>query len=198
MPKSEPSVAPDDRLRCAWPLGDAAMLRYHDEEWGVPVHDDRTHFEYMILDGAQAGLSWRTILLRREGYRKAFAEFDVAKVARFTERRIQALMLDPGIIRNQAKIRSSVTNAQAFLKVQNEFGSFDAFIWTFAPRRKTPALKMLRDIPAVSDESKRMSEALLARGFKFVGPTICYAYMQAAGMVNDHLVTCFRHAELKR
>ena len=157
MPKSEPIPAPDGRPRCVWPLGDDAMLRYHDEEWGVPVHDDRTHFEYMILDGAQAGLSWRTVLLRRAGYRKAFADFDVEKVARFSERKIQALMLDPGIIRNQAKIRSSVANAQAFLKVQKEFGSFDAFIWKFAPERTAPQRTAMRDIPAVSEESQAMS-----------------------------------------
>jgi DNA-3-methyladenine glycosylase I len=175
------------------------MIEYHDTEWGTPLHDDRKHFEFLILDAAQAGLSWRTVLSKRENYRKAFDGFDPAKVARYSARRIEKLLQDPGIIRNRLKIQSAVTNAQGFLQVQEEFGAFDTFIWRFVdgrPRVNKPTTASA--IPARSPESDAMSKELKARGFAFVGSTICYAYMQAAGMVNDHLVTCFRHRELKR
>ena len=170
------------------------MQRYHDEEWGVPVRDDRKHFEFLILEGAQAGLSWATILKRREGYRKAFAGFDPAKVARFDERKVQALLKDPGIIRNRLKVRAAVGNAGAFLAVKKEFGSFDAYVWRFVGgkpivnRRRT-----MKDIPATSPESDALSRDLKGRGFRFVGSTIIYAHMQAVGMVNDHGVSCFRY-----
>ena len=175
------------------------MERYHDEEWGEPVHDDRKHHEFLILDAFQAGLSWQIILRKREGFRKAFADFDPEKVARFTPTRVEKLLQDPGIIRNRLKLKSAVTNARAFLEIQEEFGSFDTFIWQFTRgttiqnRRKS-----LRAIPPRSRESDAMSEVLIERGFKFAGSTICYAYMQAAGMVNDHVVTCFRHPQLAR
>jgi DNA-3-methyladenine glycosylase I len=175
------------------------MIEYHDTEWGAPLHDDRRHFEFLVLDGAQAGLSWRTVLLKRENYRKAFDGFDPAKVARYSEQRIAKLLDNPGIIRNRLKIRSAVTNAQSFLEVQEEFGSFDQFIWQFVGGRpRVNEFKTVSQVPARSSESDKMSKDMQARGFKFVGSTICYAYMQAAGMVNDHLVTCFRHKELKR
>jgi len=175
------------------------MIEYHDNEWGSPLHDDRRHFEFLVLDAAQAGLSWRTVLLKRENYRKAFDDFDPVKVARYSEKRILKLLRDPGIIRNPLKIRSAITNAKGFLDVQEEFGSFDQFIWDFVGGRprinhfKTPA-----EVPARSAESDAMSKELKSRGFTFVGSTICYAYMQAAGLVNDHLVTCFRHREVIR
>ncbi len=181
-----------NRTRCAWahtPLS----IAYHDEEWGRPVHDDRVLFEFLILEGAQAGLSWETILKKRDGYRKAFAEFDPAKVARFTDDRLARLMNDAGIVRNRLKISSAVTNARAFLTIQREFGSFDAFVWPFvggAPRVTRP--RSLREIPARTDESDALSKTLAQRGFKFVGSTICYAFMQAVGMVDDHAIDCFR------
>ncbi|MEK9144354.1 MAG: DNA-3-methyladenine glycosylase I [Elusimicrobiota bacterium] len=182
-------------VRCAWAEGVGDFYRdYHDREWGVPVHDDRKHFEFLILEGAQAGLSWATILKRREGYRKAFAGFDPAKVACFDERKVQALLKDPGIIRNRLKVRAAVGNAAAFLVVQGEFGSFDAYVWRFVGgkpivnRRKT-----MKDIPATSPESDALSRDLKARGFRFVGSTIIYAHMQAVGMVNDHVVRCYRY-----
>ena len=181
-------------VRCAWAEEVGDFYRdYHDREWGVPVHDDRKHFEFLILEGAQAGLSWATILKRREGYRKAFAGFDPAKVARFDERKVQALLKDPGIIRNRLKVRAAVGNAAAFLVVQKEFGSFDAYVWRFVGgkpivnRRKT-----MKDIPATSPESDALSRDLKGRGFRFVGSTILYAHMQAVGMVNGHVVGCFR------
>lgn len=183
--------------RCAWPNDDERMIVYHDREWGVPVHDDRTHFEYIILDGAQAGLSWKTILYKREGYRNAFADFDPQVVARYDDEKIQTLLQDPSIVRNRLKVAGAVKNARAFLDVQAEYGSFDAYIWPFVdgePIQNT--WKESRQIPAVSAEAESMSKDLKARGFTFVGPTICYAYMQAAGMVNDHTTDCFRHAEL--
>lgn len=173
------------------------MVAYHDEEWGTPLHEDRALFEFLVLEGAQAGLSWSTILNRREGYRRAFAGFDPEKVARFTERRIEKLLTDPGIIRNRAKVTAAVTNARAFVAVQEEFGSFDAYIWGLvdgAPVRNR--WTRLADIPASTTESEAMSKDLKRRGFRFVGPTICYAHMQATGMVNDHLVSCFRYGEL--
>jgi DNA-3-methyladenine glycosylase I len=175
------------------------MEAYHDTEWGVPQHDDRRHFEFLILEGAQAGLSWRTVLQRREGYRRAFAGFDPEKVARFTPARIAKLLADPGIIRNRAKVNSAVSNARAFLAVQGEFGSFDTFIWLFVggtPRMN--ANKTLKDIPAQTRESEALSAELVRRGFRFVGPTIVYSHMQACGLVNDHLVSCFRYHELAK
>ena len=170
---------------------------YHDEEWGTPVHDDRTHFEFLVLEGAQAGLSWRTILLRRAGYRRAFASFDPRAVARFDESRIAKLLRDPGIIRNRQKVRSAIGNARAFLAVQKEFGSFDAFIWSFVGGQPhVNAWTALSQIPAKTAESETLSRELVRRGFRFVGPTIVYAHMQACGLVNDHLVSCFRFKQL--
>lgn len=181
------------KTRCGWTGNDTLMNAYHDEEWGVPVHNDKKHFEFLVLDAFQAGLSWRTILYRREGFRKAFADFEVSKVAKFTNKRLEKLMLDEKIIRNRLKIFGTVKNAKAFMEIQKEFGSFDKYIWQFVGKK--PILqkrKTMRDIPATSKESDAMSKDLKKRGFTFVGSTICYAYMQAAGMVNDHLVDCFR------
>lgn len=173
------------------------MNLYHDTEWGVPVHDDRKHYEFLVLDAFQAGLSWKTILYRREGFRKAFKNFDPAKVAAFKPSDIEKLMQDTGIIRNRLKIEGSVKNARAFMAVVKEFGSFDRYIWTFTNNRvMQPKRNTLHDIPATSPESDAMSRDLKKRGFSFIGSTICYAYMQAAGMVNDHVCTCFRHSEL--
>jgi len=175
------------------------MEAYHDREWGVPVHDDRRHFEFLILEGAQAGLSWRTVLQRREGYRRAFAGFDPQKVARFTPARVEKLLADSGIIRNRAKVSSAVVNARAFLEVQKEFGSFDTFIWSFVGgRTRVHARRSLKEIPAQTKESEALSKELVRRGFRFVGPTIAYSHMQACGLVNDHLVSCSRHGELAR
>ena len=191
-------MEPTDKPRCGW-ITDPLMQRYHDEEWGVPVHDDRKHFEFLLLDGAQAGLSWRTILHKREGYRRVFAHFDPAKVARFDARKVRALLADPAIVRNRLKIEGAIASARAFLEVQNELGSFDDYIWSFVDGRTIQnARKTLRGIPPRTRESDAMSKDLKQRGFKFVGSTICYAYMQAAGMVNDHTVGCFRHRELRR
>jgi DNA-3-methyladenine glycosylase I len=185
--------------RCPWPQDLPLMVEYHDTEWGTPLHDDPKHFEFLVLDAAQAGLSWRTVLLKRENYRKAFDGFDPVKVARYSEQRIAKLLENPGIIRNRLKIRSAVTNAQRFLDLQNEFGSFDQFIWRFVDGRPlVNRFEKPSEVPARSPESDAMSKELKARGFTFAGSTICYAYMQAAGMVNDHLVTCFRHAQVKR
>jgi DNA-3-methyladenine glycosylase I len=187
------------KTRCGWTKDDALMNAYHDEEWGVPVHDDKKHFEFLVLDAFQAGLSWKTILYRREGFRKAFADFDVEKVARFTEKKLEKLMMDESIIRNRLKIWGTVKNAKAFIQVQKEFGSFDNYIWQFV--NKKPIVnkhKTLKDIQATSAESDAMSKDLKKRGFTFVGSTICYAYMQAAGMVNDHLTDCFRHKSVSR
>ncbi len=186
-------------MRCDWCLKDPLYIHYHDEEWGVPVHDDRKLFEFLVLEGAQAGLSWLTILRKREGYRKAFADFDPQKVVRFTEKRIEKLLQDPAIIRNNLKVRSAVTNARAFLKVQEEFGSFDKYIWQFTDKKIiTNKWETLKEIPARTKESDVMSKDLISRGFKFVGSTIMYAHMQATGMVNDHLVGCFRYNELTK
>ena len=187
------------KKRCGWAESlDADYQKYHDEEWGVPVHDDQVWFEFIVLDGAQAGLSWSTILKKRENYRKAFAGFDPVKVARFDKRKVERLLKDPGIVRNRLKVESAVKNAKAFLKVQKEFGTFDAYIWRFVGGRpKQNRWRTLKQIPAETAESKAMSKDLKGRGFSFVGPTICYAFMQAAGMVNDHLVTCFRHKQLR-
>ena len=183
---------------CDWPTNDPHMLAYHDEEWGVPVHDDRKLFEFLVLEGAQAGLSWLTILRKREAYRRAFAGFDPAKVARFDARRVARLLQDAGIVRNRLKIESAVRNARAFLRVQEEFGSFAAYQWGFAggrPRRNR--WKQLSQIPARTAESDAFSRDLQRRGFSFVGATIVYAHMQAVGMVNDHLTRCFRYREIR-
>ncbi|MEQ1518517.1 MAG: DNA-3-methyladenine glycosylase I [Usitatibacteraceae bacterium] len=192
---------PTAPVRCPWcentSLG-KLYTDYHDHEWGVPVHDDRTLFEFLILEGAQAGLSWSTILRKRETYRTAFAQFDTSKVARFSDKQMAALLENPGIVRNRLKIQSAVTNAKVFLAVQKEFGSFDAYIWGFVggkPIRNT--WTAMQGVPAKTAESDAMSVDLKKRGFKFVGSTICYAFMQATGMVNDHLVTCFRHKEVR-
>ena len=183
--------------RCTWAGADPLYVEYHDKEWGVPVHDDRKLFEFLILEGAQAGLSWITILRKRENYRKAFAGFDPRKVSRFSKKKIQSLMNDEGIIRNRLKIESAVSNAQAFLAVQKEFGSFDKYIWRFVGGKPLVNKRRTRgSVPARTRESDAMSEDLKKRGFKFVGSTICYAHMQATGMVNDHVVTCFRHADV--
>jgi DNA-3-methyladenine glycosylase I len=179
---------------CNWPGNDPLMIEYHDNEWGVPLHDDRKLFEFMVLDAFQAGLSWKTILHRREGFRQAFNNFEVRIIAFYTEEKIQELMLDTRIIRNQSKIRSTVTNAQAFIKVQKEFGSFNKYIWQFTGgKTKINKWTDLKQIPVKSSESDAMSKDLIKRGFKFCGSTICYAFMQAAGMVNDHMVYCHRH-----
>jgi DNA-3-methyladenine glycosylase I len=177
-------------MRCAWATNEMS-IRYHDEEWGVPVHNDRTLFEFLILEGAQAGLSWNTILNKRENYRKAFAGFDPAKVARLDKRKVQQLLRDPGIVRNRLKIAASVENAKAFLRVQREFGSFDRYVWQFVGGKpRVNARKSMKQVPARTEESDAMSKDLKRRGFKFVGTTICYAFMQAVGMVNDHVVDC--------
>ena len=185
--------------RCPWPSDDPLMIEYHDTEWGVPLHDDKMIFEFLILEGMQAGLSWSTILHKRENFRKAFAGFDVEKVARFDGRKVRSLLNDAGIIRNQLKILAAITNAREFLKVREEFGTFDNYIWRFVDGKpKINHLRSLNDIRATSEESDAMSKDLKGRGFKFVGSTICYAHMQATGMVNDHLMACFRYKELKK
>lgn len=185
-----------EKLRCEWARTDLSIA-YHDEQWGVPTHDDRVLFEFLILEGAQAGLSWETILKKRENYRKAFVHFDPAKVARFGRRDVTRLMNDAGIVRNRLKIESAIDNAKAFLKVQEEFGSFDAFLWRFVDGRPiVNRWKSLKEIPARTAVSDAMSKALKKRGFRFVGSTICYAYMQAMGLVNDHTVGCFRRQEV--
>lgn len=183
--------------RCSWPANDAQMLHYHDHEWGVPVHDDRKHFEFLILEGAQAGLSWRTVLHKRAAYRKAFANFDPRRVARFAAREVQALLKNSGIIRNRLKIESAITNARAFLAVQKEFGSFDRYVWRFVGGRPiVNRWQTLRELPARTAESDALSADLKKRGFRFVGSTIIYAHMQATGMVNDHLQHCFCYRAL--
>jgi DNA-3-methyladenine glycosylase I len=187
--------APETRVRCSWPE-DELYIQYHDTEWGVPVHDDQKLFEYLILEGAQAGLSWYTILKKRENYRAAFDRFDPEKVARYSEARILKLLANPGIVRNKLKIRSTVQNAKAFLKVQEEFGTFDAYLWRFVNGQPIINRWKTGQLPAKTAISDAMSKDLLKRGFKFVGSTICYSHMQATGMVNDHAVNCFRHAEL--
>ncbi len=188
----------DTKKRCEWvPPDNPLYVKYHDEEWGVPVHDDRTLFEFLVLEGAQAGLSWLTVLRKRENYRNAFDSFDPVKVAGYDEKKIETLLQDAGIIRNRLKINSAVTNARAFLDVQAEYGSFDAFIWDFTDG--TPIInqwKSLKEIPAKTPLSDTISKELKKRGFKFVGSTIIYAHMQATGMVNDHTVDCFRYKEL--
>jgi len=183
--------------RCPWCLKFEQYIQYHDEEWGVPVHDDRVHFEFLILEGAQAGLSWSTILKKREGYRKNFAEFDPIKVSRFTEKRIAKILQDPAIIRNKLKVNAAVNNAKRFLEIQKEFGTFDKYIWGFV--NHTPVVnkwKTLKQIPATTKQSDELSKDLIKRGFKFVGSTVIYAHMQACGLVNDHLVDCWRYKEV--
>ena len=182
--------------RCEW-AGNALSIRYHDEEWGVPVHEDRILFEFLLLEGAQAGLSWDTILKKRENYRVAFNGFDPNTIARYNKRKIARLLSDPGIVRNRLKIDSAVRNARAFLEVQEEFGAFDEYIWRFVDGRPIRnAWRRLADVPAATQESDAMSKDLKLRGFNFVGSTICYAFMQAVGMVNDHIVGCFRHDQI--
>ncbi len=186
-----------NKQRCAWPGQDPLYCAYHDQEWGVPLHDDRALFEFLILEGAQAGLSWITILRKREHYRAAFDNFDPARVARYDEDKIAALLQNPGIVRNRLKVAAAVNNAQRFLDLQEKFGSFDAFVWQFVggkPRQNR--WRGLAEIPASTPESDAMSKELKRRGFKFAGSTICYAHMQATGMVNDHTVDCFRHKEI--
>jgi DNA-3-methyladenine glycosylase I len=188
---------PIDVKRCAWSGSDPLYIDYHDREWGVPVHDDRTLFEFLILEGMQAGLSWITILRKRENFRRAFAGFDPAKVARFGKRDVARLMKDAGIVRNEAKILAAMENAKAYLGVQEQLGTFDEYVWRFvdhAPR--VNRWRSVKQVPASTPQSDAMSKDLKARGFKFVGTTICYAHMQATGMVNDHVTTCFRHREL--
>ena len=186
--------------RCGWvKASDALMLEYHDREWGVPVHDDRKHFEFLVLEAAQAGLSWSIVLNKREGYRRAFSEFDPEKVARYTARRVEKLTADPSIIRNRMKIEAAVKNARAFLRIQDEFNSFDAYCWRFVEGRPTlNRWKAMKEIPATSPESDAFSKDLKQRGFSFVGSTVIYAHMQAVGMVNDHIVDCFRYREVGR
>ena len=185
--------------RCSWVnADDPLLLQYHDREWGVPVHNDHKHFEVLVLSGAQAGLSWSLVLKKREGYRRAFNKFDPEKVARYSERQIQKLISDPEIIRNRMKIEAAVRNAGAFLKIREEFGTFDSYCWRFVDGRpRLNRWKATRQIPAISPESDAFSKDLKRRGFSFVGPTVIYAYMQAVGMVNDHLVDCFRYRELR-
>jgi DNA-3-methyladenine glycosylase I len=189
---------PEGRLRCAW-AKDPLCIAYHDREWGVPVHDDRLLFEFLILEGAQAGLSWITILKKRENYRRAFDQFRPRSVAGYGAKKIELLLSDPGIVRNRLKVEATVKNAKAFLAVQSEFGSFDAYIWQFVGNRPVQnRWRVPGQIPARTGESDGMSRDLMARGFKFVGSTICYAFMQAVGMVNDHALSCFRRSEIAK
>jgi len=185
--------------RCAWVGDKPHMIAYHDKEWGVPVHDDRTLFEFLLLEGAQAGLTWETILRKRAGYRRAFNRFDPRRVARYTAKDVRRLLADPGIVRNRLKVQAAIINARCFLEVQREFGSFNAYIWQFAGGRPmcTPR-RSLKDVPATTPESDAMSRDLRKRGFKFVGSTICYAFMQATGMVNDHVTDCFRFRQIRQ
>jgi DNA-3-methyladenine glycosylase I len=186
----------DRRIRCSWAKGEN-YIRYHDEEWGVPVHDDPKLFEFLILEGAQAGLSWSTILNKRDNYRRAFHNFDPVRVARYDSRKVNTLLSDPGIVRNRLKITSAVQNAKALLRVQQEFGSFDRYIWQLVGGKTKVNPWKLRKVPATSAESDAMSKDLKRRGFNFVGSTICYAFMQAVGLVNDHAPDCFRYRELR-
>ncbi len=193
-----PSTEAVNPVRCPWCLGSDAYMAYHDLEWGTPVHDDRILFEFLILEGAQAGLSWSTILNKRDNYREAFDRFDAEKVSRYGAARVEALLENPGIVRNRLKVLSAVTNAKAFLETQSEFGSFDAYVWQFVAGRPIQnCWESMAEVPAKTAESDALSDDLKKRGFKFVGSTICYAFMQATGLVNDHLVTCFRHREVR-
>ena len=180
--------------RCDWLNDNPLMVEYHDQEWGVPVHDDKKLFEFLILEGAQAGLTWQTVLNKRENYRKAFSDFDPAKIALYEDKEVQQLLANPGIIRNRLKIAATILNAKKFLEIQKEFGSFDSYIWQFVGHKPIKnTFKSLKEIPATTKESDAMSKDLLKRGFKFVGSTICYAFMQAVGMVNDHQTNCFKY-----
>ena len=191
-------VKKDSKKRCPWCLGSDNYVAYHDEGWGVPLHDERMLFELLILEGAQAGLSWSTILNKRHNYRKAFDGFDARKIARYSDRKIASLLADAGIVRNRLKIAATVQNAKAFLAVQKEFGSFDRYIWNFVCGKTIQnRRRSMQDVPASTPESDAMSKDLKKRGFNFVGKTICYAYMQATGIVNDHLLQCFRHPQLR-
>ena len=184
-------------VRCSWVGGGPPMLAYHDKEWGVPVHDDRTLFEFLTLEGAQAGLSWETILKKRENYRRAFDNFDAARIARYSQRDVERLLADAGIVRNRLKIAATVNNAQRTLEVREELGSFEEYIWRVVGGRPIKnSFRAVSEVPAKTEESEAMSAELRRRGFKFIGSTICYAFMQAVGMVNDHTVGCFRHAEV--
>lgn len=187
------------KTRCSWCVGNEIYEHYHDSQWGVAVHDDRELYEMLILEGAQAGLSWITVLQKRENYRKLFANFDYLKIARFTDKKLEKILENPGIIRNRLKVFSARTNARLFQDVQSEFGSFDAYIWQFVDGETIQnKFKTMKQVPASTSESDAMSKDLKKRGFKFIGTTICYAYMQAVGMVNDHTTDCFRHAELTK
>lgn len=191
-------MAAKELVRCAWCIKDTQEMHYHDTEWGVPIHDDAKHFEFIVLDTFQAGLSWRTILHKRDGFRKAFDKFNYKKIAKYTEEKLRSLEQDTGIIRNKLKIKATVTNAQAFIAVQKEFGSFNDYIWQFVNHKPIDRkYKSSDDFQATSAESDAMSKDLYKRGFKFVGSTICYAYMQAAGMINDHHMDCFRYKQVK-
>ncbi|MCH7554060.1 MAG: DNA-3-methyladenine glycosylase I [Chloroflexi bacterium] len=186
----------DGKSRCEWGRGEL-MMAYHDQEWGVPLHDDQALFEFLVLEGAQAGLSWQTILNKRQGYRAAFDGFDIEAVARYGPDKVDELLANPGIVRNRAKVHAAIGNAKAVLEVQREFGSFDAYLWGFVDGKPIGnSLRALADVPATTEVSERMSKDLKKRGFKFVGSTICYAHMQATGMVNDHVVSCFRHLQV--
>ena len=203
LPRDLPQDPPQELRRCGWSLGidnvrrNPTMVAYHDTEWGVPVHDDRKHYEFLVLDAFQAGLSWAIVLNKREGFRRAFADFDPERVARFNRRSVERLIADPGIVRNRQKIEASIGNARALLALQEEHGSFDRFIWQFVDgKTRHNAWRSMKQVPAKTAESDAMSKELVRRGFKFVGSTICYAYMQAAGMVNDHEIACFRHPQL--
>ena len=188
-----------DMKRCEWPGADEKMLKYHDEEWGNPLHDDSIHFEYIVLDTFQSGLSWALMIKKRENFRKAFDGFDPKKISKYKESKILNLLQDEGIIRNKLKVRATVTNAQAFLDVQEEFGSFDKYIWGFVNGKTiTNKWKKMSELPAVTSEAEAMSKDMKKRGFKFVGPTVCYAYMQGAGLVNDHTTDCFRYEEVQK
>ena len=188
-----------NKKRCRWAGSDPLMIKYHDTEWGNPVHNDRKLFEFLILEGAQAGLSWSTVLKKRRNYRKAFSNFDYQKIARYTQRDVKRLMNDAGIIRNRLKIDAAIINARQVINIRKEFGSFDAYIWQFVGHKPIHnAFKTLKELPASTNISDRMSKDLKKRGFKFVGSTICYAFMQAVGMVNDHTTDCFRYREIKR
>ena len=190
---------PSEPTRCDWSLGHPLLVSYHDEEWGVPVTDDRELYEKLVLDGAQAGLSWLTILKRREGYRRAFEGFDPERIARYGERDVARLLADPGIVRNRQKVRSAIDNARAYLALREELGSFSDYLWGFVDGRPVVNRhRSVRDVPAETEASRRLSKDLRARGFSFVGPTIVYAFMQAVGMVDDHLVDCFRHSDVHR
>ena len=189
----------DRRKRCSWASGSDLMRAYHDTEWGVPLHDDRALFELLTLEGAQAGLSWSIVLAKREHYRRAFDRFDVEKISRYGARKTAALLADPGIVRNRLKIAATIANARALLAVQKEFGSFDRYLWSFVGGRPiVNRRRQMKEVPVRTAESDALSKDLLRRGFKFVGTTICHAFMQASGMVNDHLVTCFRHKACAR